>query len=184
MKIKFSHELDSALTYARDEAMRTGSYGIRADHLMLGILRHGDNEACRCLESAGISTAGLKEAVDNAIFCDNSIPYNEIDRVGLTRGARSIISASAFEALRRGQREVLCAHLLLAIIRVPGTACGEFLSAGGATYDSLSEILRGTLPTAEESAASLPRLEDIAGALAEQISNTLGPAGSGTPFPS
>lgn len=182
MKIKFSRELDSAVGYARDEAMRTGSYGIGADHLILGILRHGDNGACRCLESAGIRPAALKEAVDNAVFHEKSIPYNDIDRVGLTRVARSIISAAAFEALRRGQHEVLCAHLLLAIVRVPGTACGAFLAASGAGYESLSEILRASLPSAEESAAPLPRLEEIAGAIGEQITNILGSSGAGTPF--
>ena len=36
MKIKFSQELLTILGYARDEAMRTGCYGIGADHIVLG----------------------------------------------------------------------------------------------------------------------------------------------------
>ena len=36
MQIRISEELNTILLYARDEAMRTGSYAIGADHLMLG----------------------------------------------------------------------------------------------------------------------------------------------------
>ena len=45
MEIKFSPELLCILNYARDEAMRTGSYGIGPDHLFLGIIRHVENPA-------------------------------------------------------------------------------------------------------------------------------------------
>ena len=45
MTIKFSNEMLSILGYARDEAMRTGSYGVGADHIVLGLLRHRDNNA-------------------------------------------------------------------------------------------------------------------------------------------
>ena len=43
MEIRISEELNSIINYAREEAMRTGSYGIGPDHLFLGIIRHGDN---------------------------------------------------------------------------------------------------------------------------------------------
>lgn len=33
MEIKISDELNSIIRYAREEAMRTGSYGIGPDHL-------------------------------------------------------------------------------------------------------------------------------------------------------
>jgi len=47
MEIRISDELNDIIRYARDEAMRTGSYGIGPDHLFLGVLRHGDNAAFR-----------------------------------------------------------------------------------------------------------------------------------------
>ena len=40
MEIKISRELNIIINFARDEAMRTGSYGISPDHLLLGIIRH------------------------------------------------------------------------------------------------------------------------------------------------
>ena len=38
MEIKVSDELNGIINYSRDEAMRTGSYGIGPDHLFLGII--------------------------------------------------------------------------------------------------------------------------------------------------
>ena len=49
MEIKVSEELNFIIRYAGDEAMRTGYYAIGHDHLFLGIIRHGDNDACRVL---------------------------------------------------------------------------------------------------------------------------------------
>ena len=38
MEIKVTEELNRIINYAREEAMRTGSYGIGPDHLMLGLI--------------------------------------------------------------------------------------------------------------------------------------------------
>ena len=45
MEISISNELNYIISYSREEAMRTGSYGIAPDHLFLGILRHKENAA-------------------------------------------------------------------------------------------------------------------------------------------
>ena len=60
MEIKISDELNDIIRYARDEAMRTGSYGIGPDHLFLGILRHGENAACKVIVGLGVDTDGFK----------------------------------------------------------------------------------------------------------------------------
>ena len=49
MTIRISEELNLILNFSREEAMRTGSYGIGPDHMMLGIIRHCDNQACEIL---------------------------------------------------------------------------------------------------------------------------------------
>ena len=60
MEIKISDELNSIIRYAREEAMRTGSYGIAPDHLFLGMVRHGENDACRVLVALGVDTADMR----------------------------------------------------------------------------------------------------------------------------
>ena len=46
MEIKISDELNNIIRYAREEAMRTGSYGIGPDHLFLGMMRQADTNTC------------------------------------------------------------------------------------------------------------------------------------------
>ena len=52
--MKISQEFDAIVGFAREEAMRTGSYGIGPDHLFLGIIRQEENAAFRSLQSLGI----------------------------------------------------------------------------------------------------------------------------------
>ena len=54
MEIKISDQLNGIIKYAREEAMRTGSYGIGPDHLFLGLIRHEDNTAFRALRDLGL----------------------------------------------------------------------------------------------------------------------------------
>ena len=41
MELRISDQLHSIINYSREEAMRTGCYGIAPDHLLLGILDTG-----------------------------------------------------------------------------------------------------------------------------------------------
>lgn len=172
MKIRFSDDVLTIAEYAREEAMRTGWRGIGADHLMLAILRHADNGACRTLSDLGLSLSALKTFIDSRIFEDSPIPYNEISSVKLSNGARGILSMSAFEALKAGSEEVLPVHLLLALSRTSGNATADYLLTSSITPQNLSEhIAANCAGTAPE---TLPKFEDIAGALGEQLSNLLG----------
>ena len=67
MEIKISDELNSIIRYAREEAMRTGSYGIGPDHLFLGMMRHSDNDACRLLAGLGVDIDEFKRFIDSHI---------------------------------------------------------------------------------------------------------------------
>lgn len=169
MKIRFSDDVLIIAEYAREEAMRTGWRGIGADHLMLAILRHADNGACRVLSELGISLSDLKTFIDSRIFEDTPIPYNEMSSIKLSNGARGILSLSAFEALKSGVTEVLPAHLLLALSRTGGNAAADYLTTSRITPQALSEHIaaKGTGAAPEV----LPKFEDIAGALGEQLSN-------------
>ena len=61
MEISISDELNSIINYSREEAMRTGSYGIAPDHLFLGILRHRENSAADALIGTGVDIEELKQ---------------------------------------------------------------------------------------------------------------------------
>ena len=118
MEIKFSDELNAVLSYSREEAMRTGSYGIGPDHMLLGILRHEANSACRILEDCGVELSRLKSFIDNRIITNEQIPFSDLERVGLSRTGQNMLSLMLLETRRSECVEAFPVHLLLAILRV------------------------------------------------------------------
>ena len=94
MEIKISDELNAIINFAREEAMRTGSYGISPDHLFLGILRHGNNAAYEILRSLDTDTDEFKQYIDRHIFTNEQIPFSEIDHITFSRAAQNILSIS------------------------------------------------------------------------------------------
>ena len=176
MQIKFSKEMDTIVAYARDEAMRTGSYGLGVDHLMLGILRHSDNDAFRLITSRGIVPADMKEAIDRVVFRNRPIPYSDLDTIQPTRSAANVLNMSAVEALKEGLEEVSPLHLLKAICRTEGTVTSRLLSQHRITPDSIRTGGKEKNGTAKVSTPA-PNLADIAGAIGEQLSNLIGSAG-------
>ena len=87
MDISISDELNSIINFSREEAMRTGSYGIAPDHLFLGIIRHRENTAADALRGLATDLDEKKQFIDNHIFTNEHIPYSEIDIVSFSRGA-------------------------------------------------------------------------------------------------
>ena len=178
MEIKFSQEMLTILNYARDEAMRTGSYGIGADHVVLGVLRHGDNNACRALSACGIDAGSLKNAIDTRIFSDQAVPWQDLPRVRPTRAAAALLNGSAYEALKHGQHEIRSSHFLLALLRSEGNVSVDILQHLGLSYDRLYELMREHrfVLQRQEQEAVLPGIEDLLGPLGEQLTRLYGEA--------
>lgn len=184
MVIKFSQEMLTILGYARDEAMRTGCYGIGADHIVLGLLRHRDNNACRALAACGVDALALKEAVDAQVFAEQAIPWEDRTRVRPTRPAAALLSVAAYEMLKYGPSEILSSHLLLALLRSGSGAAADYLRQAGLDYDQVYALMRDhhfVLPRQEQQ-APLPRVEDLLGPLGEQLTNLFGSVQAKTNF--
>ena len=142
MELSISEELNLIVKYAREEAMRTGSYGIGTDHLMLGILRHGENGACKVLRSLGVSDADVKNYLDSRIFRQGPIPYSEMEQVVLARSAQSTLNLTLLEATRFRHSEADSLHLLLAISHTGENHTQELLRNLGITYAVIVGCIR------------------------------------------
>ena len=134
MEIKVSDELNGIITYAREEALRTGSYGIGPDHLFLGILRHEENNACNALKALEVDTAQLKKFIDSRVFTNEQIPYSELEHIQFSRGAQNVLSLTIMEATRVRSAEASSQHLLLALCRTTGSYGQAFLRSIGVDY--------------------------------------------------
>lgn len=137
MEIKISEELNSIINYAREEAMRTGSYGIGPDHLYLGILRHHDNVACGTFEKLGTDTDSMKRFIDSRIFTNEHIPYSEMENITFSRASQNILSLSIMEAAKLRCGEAAPQHLLLALCRSTGSYGTTYLRNIGIDYSRI-----------------------------------------------
>ncbi|MBQ9548310.1 MAG: hypothetical protein IJV01_04020 [Bacteroidales bacterium] len=129
--MRFSDELFAALGYAREEAMRTGSYSVGPDHLFLGLLRHGDNDAIRFLNESGVDLAACKRCLDAALFHEHSIPYAAEDQVLFSRDSANLLNLAGAEALKAGDKIARPLHLLLALSRSDRSLCARYLADCG-----------------------------------------------------
>lgn len=137
MKISISDTLNAIVNYAREEAMRTGSYMIGPDHLFLGALRHEENLAAMHLKFLGIDLADFKDFIDGKVSENRHIPYSEIDSITLSRSSMNIINIAVFEATKAGGHIVGPQHLLLALCKAMTSNGAEYLREHGLTYSLL-----------------------------------------------
>ncbi len=142
MEIRISGELNDIIRYAKDEAMRTGSYGIGPDHLFLGVLRHGDNAAFKAVTAQGIAPDNFKRFIDSHIFTNEPIPYSESDRISFTRYAQNVLSITVLEASKQGVDEATSLHLLLALCRTTENYGQAYLRQHGVDYGRLLSYMR------------------------------------------
>lgn len=157
MDISISDELSSIINFSREEAMRTGSYGIAPDHLFLGIIRHRENTAADALRGLATDLEEMKQFIDSHIFTNEHIPYSEIDNVTFSRGTQNVLNFTILEATKLRCRVASSQHLLLALARSGGSYGSTYLKDTGIEYANIFRYLdrnemldRG--PAEEESA--------------------------------
>ena len=130
------------LGYSREEAMRTGAYEIGTDHLLLGLLRHSDNLACKALASLGVDLDDFKHYVESLIFKRESVPYDHENKLRFSREARNTLNMSVLETSTLGDPETRSQHLLLAICRSAAAASKTYLEAEGISRDTVATFLK------------------------------------------
>ena len=141
MEISISDELNSIINFSREEAMRTGSFGIAPDHLFLGILRHRENTAVDALRGAMIDIEEMKQFIDEKIFTNEHIPYSEIDKVSFSRGAQNVLSFTILEATKLRSAQASSQHLLLALCKVGSSYGSTYLHDQGIDYGHIYKYL-------------------------------------------
>jgi len=141
MEIRISDQLNSIINYSREEALRTGSYGIAPDHLFLGILRHRENPAVDALMGVGTDIEELKQFIDSHIFTNEHIPYAEMENISFSRGAQNVLSFTILEATKIHCHEAGPQHLLLALCRAAGSYGSSYLRDTGVDYGYIFRYL-------------------------------------------
>ncbi|MBR2063398.1 MAG: ATP-dependent Clp protease ATP-binding subunit [Bacteroidales bacterium] len=141
MEISISDELSSIINYSREEAMRTGSYGIAPDHLFLGIIRHRENTAADVLRGVSVDIEEMKQFIDDKIFTNEHIPYSDIDKISFSRGTQNVLSFTILEATKLRSAQASSQHLLLALCKVGSSYGSTYLHDLGIDYGHIYKYM-------------------------------------------
>src|SRR4029077_1043489 len=130
---RYTERARRTLFFARYEASQFGSTTIETEHLLLGLLRESNGTCRRFLENRQLSPQRISADIVVRMAREKTVPTSiEIPFSEATK--RALLFAAA-EADRMRTSHIGTEHLLLALLRVEGTAAGLLLAANGLRLD-------------------------------------------------
>ncbi len=143
MHLQLSSELNDIVTYAKEEAIRLGSYTITTDHIILGIIRHGENPATAVLHKAGMNLVEFKKKIEEEIRKNEVIPIENANRIILSKASENALKVMYLEARATSrQYQPDAGHLLLAILRGQDWSCAlGMMEKYNITYSAVRKLL-------------------------------------------
>lgn len=138
--MNISKELESILSRALEEALRTGCEVAEAGHLMLGILRTKQCGPREVLGKMGLDLSAYKEILDSCLSTPEELKMKPED-VTLAPRAENILGMTILEATMSGFSKAYGIHLLLALLRDGDATVCSLLSEEGITLESVRKFM-------------------------------------------
>lgn len=133
----FTERARRSLFFARYEAARAGSSAIESEHLLLGLLREGDEVIEQLLSRFAVDSHTLQQELGVGAP-SGSVPSGDLP---LSQEARRVLLFAAHEAEVAGQLGVGNEHILLGLLRLETCMAARFLRAHGITLFAAREEL-------------------------------------------
>jgi len=114
--LSFSEEVNKIITYSCEEATRLGDYNVFPEHLVLGIIRHNDNDGVKLIKSFIPNTQTLKKRIEKLVKKSQPISFEESKRINVTPESMQILGKMTLEARNTKDNQPSAVHLLLAIL--------------------------------------------------------------------
>lgn len=132
----YSDTFNQILTYSREEAFRLNNDNINPEHLLLGILRDGNNRAVDALRNIFfVNVAELKKRLEDHIR-DTSAQLLS-NNITFSSKATSVLRLSILEARQTKSKLSEPEHLLLAIARHKDNYAAQLLQENSIGYQEL-----------------------------------------------
>ena len=145
MEYRISDKLNSILSLSKEEAERLSQPEVTAEHLLLGILRDGQNKAVELLSTMGVDLSDLRLRLESALVpCDTNSDKVPIEKITLSVAVTRLLKISMLEARLQKKDEVNAEHLLLAIVRDRTSSTADILSSYNVDYRRLLDTLNGS----------------------------------------
>jgi len=138
---KFNEKARRALFFARYEASKLGSRVIESEHILLGILREGEESVAELFRRFQIKPEDLRREIEGErVFVERISSTAELP---LSEESKKILAYAAHEAESMLHPAVGSEHLLVGILRVDGSVAQRILAQQGLDVYSLREEVLG-----------------------------------------
>ena len=145
MEYRLSDKLNSILSLSKEEAERLSQPEVTAEHLLLGILRDGQNKAVELLSTMGVDLSDLRLRLESSLVpSDTNSDKVPIEKITLSVAVTRLLKISMLEARLQKKDEVNAEHLLLAIARDRTSPTADILSSYNVDYRRLLDTLNGS----------------------------------------
>ncbi|MFT3904628.1 MAG: ATP-dependent Clp protease ATP-binding subunit [Niabella sp.] len=141
MDNNFSTQVKEIISYSREEALRLGNDFIGTEHLLLGLIREGDNVAIRILKSFNVNLLELRKEIELAIKDKTGKNIANINSLPLTKQAEKVIRVTVLEAKALKSSMVETEHLMLSILKNKENIATQILNQYDVDYDLFRQEL-------------------------------------------
>ncbi|MFW5767620.1 MAG: ATP-dependent Clp protease ATP-binding subunit, partial [Bacteroidota bacterium] len=149
MNVKLTKSVRNAINYSKEEAIRLGNEYIGPEHLLLGMLREGNNLAIDMLNKLSVDLQELKQRVENRVNNPNKeLKLDNTDNIKVHESTQRIQNFMNLEAKAMQSDEVNCGHMLLAILRV-ASPLSQIFNDLDVDYELVKLNMEMDSPTAE-----------------------------------
>ena len=149
MNNSYTAKVTEVLMYSAEEARRMCNPTVSPAHLLLGLLRDGENEATNLLQAIHVDLRMLREKVLQ-LAAQESTPAsnaatatdNQADEMSLDLVASQILKIAQLESRLNHDSNTDTHHLLLAILKQNSNQASAALQALGITYPRVQQELQ------------------------------------------
>ncbi len=135
MDNNFSAQVKEIISFSREEALRLGNDFIGTEHLLLGLIRDGDNTAIKVLKQLNIDLYELRKEVELAVKDKTGKNIANINSLPLTKQAEKVIRVTVLEAKALKSPLVETEHLMLSILKNKENIATQILNQFDVDYD-------------------------------------------------
>jgi ATP-dependent Clp protease ATP-binding subunit ClpC len=152
MDNNFSTQVKEIISFSREEALRLGNDFIGTEHLLLGLIREGENTAIKILKSFNIDLYELRKEIELAVKDKTGKNIANINSLPLTKQAEKVIRVTVLEAKALKSATVETEHLMLSILKNKENIATQILNQFDVDYDLFRNelgVVKSNEPRAE-----------------------------------
>lgn len=135
MDNNFSAQVKEVISFSREEALRLGNDFIGTEHLLLGLIRDGENLAIKVLKNLNVNLYDLRKEIELAVKDKAGKNIANINSLPLTKQAEKVIRITVLVAKELKSPLVETEHLLLSILRNKENIATQILNQFDVDYD-------------------------------------------------